>query len=245
MRVHNPWALACAIVAAVMVGTIVVDLLTGIRSRAKNTGENVLVAALRLLDANHRRYGSHVVHAGIIMIVAGITGSSLYSVKQLVPMTPGQTAQVGKYAVTFGKLEEVRQPNYTTVLANLTVTDPAGRLDLLQPERRFYDKAEEASTQIALRSNWAEDLYVTLAGWEEGGKTVTFQIIVNPLVRWIWTGGVVMVLGAMGCLLPRLGPPPKPAGVMTQDGATALVSSNVMRMRKRPGARRTAERALR
>ena len=203
MKVHSAWALAAAIAGATLSGTIAVDLFTAIRARQKNTHETLGVATLRLLDANHRRYGSHVVHSGIIMIVAGITGSSLYSTKQLIPLSPSQTATVGNYAVTLGKLQEVRQSNYTAVQADLLIVDPNGHQDLLYPERRFYDKAEEASTQIALRSNWSEDLYVTLAGWEQGGQTATFQVILNPLVRWIWAGGVVMVLGAIGCLLPR------------------------------------------
>ena len=203
MKVHSAWALAAAIVGATLCGTIAVDLFTAVRARQKNTHETLGVALLRLLDANHRRYGSHVVHSGIIMIVAGITGSSLYSTKRLIPLSPNQTATVGNYAITLGKLQEVRQSNYTAVQSNLLIVDPNGHQDLLYPERRFYDKAEEASTQIALRSNWSEDLYVTLAGWEQGGQTVTFQVILNPLVRWIWAGGVVMVLGAVFCLLPR------------------------------------------
>ena len=203
LRVHSAWALAAGIVGATLAGSIAVDLVIAVRARQKNTHETLGVALLRLLDANHRRYGSHVVHSGIIMIVAGITGSSLYSVKQLVPLSPNQTATVGNYAITLGTLHEVRESNYMAVQANLLIVDPNGHQDLLYPERRFYDKAEEASTQIALRSNWSEDLYVTLAGWEQGGQTATFQVIVNPLVRWIWAGGVVMVLGAIGCLLPR------------------------------------------
>jgi cytochrome c biogenesis factor len=35
---------------------------------------------------------------------------------------------------------------------------------------------------------------------------VTVQAIVNPLVSWIWTGGIVLSIGAIICLLPRLIP---------------------------------------
>jgi cytochrome c-type biogenesis protein CcmF len=245
LRVHSAWALAAGIVGATLAGSIAVDLVTAVRARQKNTHETLGVALLRLLDANHRRYGSHVVHSGIVMIVAGITGSSLYSVKQLVPLSPSQTATVGNYALTLGNLHEVRESNYTAVQANLLIVDPNGHQDLLYPERRFYDKAEEASTQIALRSNWSEDLYVTLAGWEQGGQTATFQVIVNPLVRWIWAGGVVMVLGAIGCLLPRFVRKGQPVEEVEVSPAPASKVARKNRSKKSSKGKRRAAAAFR
>ena len=44
---------------------------------------------------------------------------------------------------------------------------------------------------------------VTLAGWEGGGRNAAIQVRVNPLVLWIWIGGIVMVAGGLFCLLPR------------------------------------------
>ena len=203
LGVRSAWALAAGAACAVLLGSVVIDVVRSVRNRQRNTHENVLVAALRLLDGNHRRYGSHVVHTGIVMIVAGIAGSSLYSTKQLSQLTAGQSAVVGKYTVRLDDLREVRGPNYTAVQSTVTVTDDRGNVEELRPQRRFYDKAEDASSEVAIRSNWAEDLYINLAGWEGGGKLATLQVIVNPLVRWIWAGGVVLTLGAVFCLMPR------------------------------------------
>ena len=204
LHVRSIWAIAAGVLCTVLVGSILVDVFRSVRARTHNTHENVLIAAFKLIDSNHRRYGGHVVHAGVVMIVAGIAGSSLYSTKQMVQLSQGDHATVGNYTVRLDSLAEVRRENYTTVQATLVVDDPSGNTELLHPERRFYDKAEEASTQVAIRSNWREDFYVTLAGWEEGGKVTTFQMIVNPLVKWIWAGGIVLVLGGVWCLVPRV-----------------------------------------
>ena len=201
---RSVWALATAVMAAVIVGSSAFDVVRGIRARQVHSHENALVAALRVIDGNHRRYGSHIVHTALAMIVIGIAGSSLYNTKALIPLGPGQSTQVGKYTITLDSLKQIRGENYTAVQANVSVTDSRGNVEAITPQRRFYDKAEEANTQIALRSNWSEDLYVTLAGWEEGGKVTTLQVIINPLVRWIWAGGIVLVLGGVWCLAPRI-----------------------------------------
>ena len=72
------------------------------------------------------------------------------------------------------------------------------------PQRRFYDKSEDAISQVAIQSDWQKDYYLTLAGWEEAGQLVAVEAIVNPLVSWIWAGGVVLGAGAILCLLPPL-----------------------------------------
>lgn len=54
-----------------------------------------------------------------------------------------------------------------------------------------------------IQSNWKRDVYVTLEGWDQGGQTTAIQVIVNPLVSWIWTGGVVLTLGTLLCLAPK------------------------------------------
>ena len=89
----------------------------------------------------------------------------------------------------------------------MRVTDNRGRATTLHPQTRFYDTwGDEPNTEIALRSTWREDLYVSLVGWEQGGYPATIQVRVNPLVLWIWIGGIVMVAAALFCVLPPLLP---------------------------------------
>jgi cytochrome c-type biogenesis protein CcmF len=47
-----------------------------------------------------------------------------------------------------------------------------------------------------------EDLFVILGGWTENGEA-NFKVFVNPLVGWIWIGGVVMVVGSVIAFWPE------------------------------------------
>lgn len=205
MRLADPWALACGAIIVAALAAMFIDLGTTARDRAKNNGESLLGATLRLLDGNHRRYGGQLVHLGMLMMVAGIAGSSLFSIKQDLQMTPGQTVQMGRYAIRFDSIEQVDGGNYTAVQANLELTDPSGVTRTLQPQRRFFAKPEKVSSEVAIRSSLREDLYTTLAGWDDDGKQVAIQAIINPLVNWLWIGGITLGLGGIVCLLPRFG----------------------------------------
>jgi cytochrome c-type biogenesis protein CcmF len=198
----NPWALSVAAIVAFAVTAIATDFIARLRVER---GRDPRADALRMIDGAHWRYGGQLAHLGMVMILLGVIGSSLFAQKQTLQMKPGETASVGGYTLTYRGIEQRRQTNYTAVQAHIEARK-SDKTIVLNPQMRFYDKAKDAHAEVALRTNLREDLYVTLAGWEEGGRLVAVQAIVNPLVLWIWIGGVTLVLGAVMSLAPRLLP---------------------------------------
>ena len=201
---RNPWAMVCAAITTVAVLAILADLVRSVRHRATATGEIALAALVRLIDSNHRRYGGQLVHVGILLIVIGVIGSSVFSNDQTVQFQPGERKSIAGRTVEFVSLDEVREPNFTAVAATVRVTGPDGSTVTLRPQRRFYDKTEQPNAEVAIESSWRQDLYVNLAGWESGGALTAIQVIVNPLVSLMWTGGIVMIIGGVFCVTPRL-----------------------------------------
>ena len=202
---RSPWALSAVAIVACGVACVFADLLKSIIARVRE-GENPILALVKLLDSNHRRYGGQLAHLGMLLVIAGMVGSSVYGTKQDFTLTPGQTVSFDGQTMTFKQLIETRHANYTAVGAEVVFTAADGTVTSLRPQRRFYDKSEQPNSEVALSSGWRRDIYLTLAGWENGGAQTAIQVIVNPLVSWIWTGGVVMSIGAIVCLLPRLIP---------------------------------------
>ena len=78
-------------------------------------------------------------------------------------------------------------------------------------ERRFYRVNRQMVTEVGIRSTPVEDLYVILADVEDfegmvdnnpDAQRIVVQVMVNPLVGWIWYGGVVLTVGALIALWP-------------------------------------------
>jgi cytochrome c-type biogenesis protein CcmF len=55
--------------------------------------------------------------------------------------------------------------------------------------------------RIALKSNFIEDLYIIFSRWHKDGSAA-FKILVNPLVSFIWLGGVILVIGTLLAFWP-------------------------------------------
>ncbi len=54
-----------------------------------------------------------------------------------------------------------------------------------------------------------DDLYVLLVDWQPiSADGATFKIYHNPLVNWLWLGGLVFILGTMVAAWPDKDPEP-------------------------------------
>jgi cytochrome c-type biogenesis protein CcmF len=74
---------------------------------------------------------------------------------------------------------------------------------MLYPERRFFQTNEQSGTMVAIYSTLREDLYVVYAGQNPETQAPVIHAYLNPLVKWIWLGGLVVVLGTLVTLLPN------------------------------------------
>jgi cytochrome c-type biogenesis protein CcmF len=87
-------------------------------------------------------------------------------------------------------------------MAVLPVSVDGGQIDTLRPEKRFYKKPKQPTTEVANRSTLREDLYVVLGSYDPQTKLVTILGYVNPLVMWIWIGGLILALGTAVAVWP-------------------------------------------
>jgi cytochrome c-type biogenesis protein CcmF len=69
------------------------------------------------------------------------------------------------------------------------------QIDTLKPEKRFYKKPKQPTTEVANRSTLREDLYLVLGSYDPQSKLATILAYVNPLVVWIWLGGLMAAIG--------------------------------------------------
>ncbi|OQY24794.1 MAG: hypothetical protein B6I34_03250 [Anaerolineaceae bacterium 4572_32.1] len=149
-----------------------------------------------------RRYGAYIVHLSVVLIVAGIVGSSFYKTERQVVLEQGESVMVKGYELVYeGADFEVTQEKQRNA-ATLAVYRDGRLLDRLTPESNFHWNIQQRVSEVDIHYSLIEDLYAVLAGLEEEGALGIFQVFVNPLVNWIWLGGVLMILGTAVALWP-------------------------------------------
>lgn len=187
--------------SAFVLATVAQEFWRGGRARASSTGESLPRAMLDLTMRNKRRYGGYVIHVGIVLMAIGITGSSVFQQEVEATLRPGQTMQLGGYRLQYNDMQFFGVEGMDVASADVVAfRDDRARFRMV-PQRHFHPRQENPTTEVAIWSSLQHDVYLVLAGWDEA-RVATFKGYLNPLVKWIWLGGLVMTLGTVICMFP-------------------------------------------
>ena len=201
LGVHKPWAVASFAVCALVVAGILREWVRGALARHR-LGESYPVAFARLIAGNRPRYGGYVAHLAVVLLALGVTGSSFYGIQKDVALSPGESADVGAYTLTYVGASVVDKADRIEATAEVQVFRGNDFLGSYHPRRDFYPSFNMASTQAAIRSTPIEDLYIIPGELLEDGRAI-FRVFVNPLVMWMWVAGPLLLLGVTVALWPQ------------------------------------------
>jgi cytochrome c-type biogenesis protein CcmF len=190
--------------AAFALVTNVREYVIPVRARMRARSEGALPALGRVVFSNPRRYGGYFAHLGIVVMAVGITASSALQTTHEATLRPGQYLEAGDFSLRFEQMWSQDQPQRFTVGASLTTFKNGRELGTMEPRLNYYPTQEDPVPTPAVRSRMT-DLYVVLMAFQPDGSTATIQAIVEPLVIWIWTGGVMIAVGAAFGLVFSIG----------------------------------------
>ena len=193
----------CFAFCAFVTTTIVQEFWRGARVRQGATGTDVFTAVIGLVGRNKRRYGGYIVHLGIVLMFFGFAGNGFKRDETLL-LKPGQQVTVGAFTLRNDAVKVSDDGQKQMVTGYISVFRDGKKIDTMYPARWFYRKHEsEPTTEVAIRRSLAEDLYVVLPAFDLKDQSASLQIVVNPLVDWIWFGFGVLALGTGIALLPE------------------------------------------
>ena len=192
----------CLLLSVFVTLTILSEFYRGARVISARTGANLFSSAAQLTMRNTRRYGGYVVHFGMVLVFIGISGQAFNKDKQM-DMSAGSSMSLGPYSLYLQNYDSTSTPNYSAERATIDVEKDGRSVMMLYPTRRFYPSNQVSGTIVAIASTLREDLYVVYAGTNPDTNLPVIHAYLNPLVKWIWLGGVVVVLGTILALIPN------------------------------------------
>ncbi|HEY6420984.1 MAG TPA: heme lyase CcmF/NrfE family subunit [Candidatus Binataceae bacterium] len=202
--IHAWYVLTALSLAAFVLGTIITEFRRGTRARQHLVGEPRARALVNLVAKNNRRYGGYIIHVGVILAFVGIVGSSFFKTDVKKTVREGDSFAVGPYTLRFAGVSAEDNAHVATVTARVVVMRDGRAITIMQPAKLFFKKPQQPATHVAIRSTPLYDLYIVLAGIDDEGRLVTFEVFLTPLVFWLWAGGLVMVLGTVVVMWPNV-----------------------------------------
>jgi cytochrome c-type biogenesis protein CcmF len=186
-----------ALAAWIIVGSLVV------LARRIKLGTAPLATSIRLAANTPRAfYGLIVAHAGVGLVVVGITGMTAWATEKIELVRPGQTLFLSGYEVHLRSVGNVKGPNYDAERGTFEITRNGHYVTRLFSERRFYPVREQQTTAAGIRTNLISNLYVVL-GDPDGSGAWTVRFYYHPFMPLVWIGALTMAFGGLVSLSDR------------------------------------------
>lgn len=196
--------------SAFVAGTILQEFYKGVGARMRMHGENVVFAFVNLVARNRRRYGGYIVHAGIVILFAAFAGMA-FKQEHDVTFADGDTFKTKdpfghEWTFTSEGISRFKALNRdVTAIALRPTLDGVPQPVLTSEKRQHFDSRGnptfQEATEVGIMSLGRQDVYLVLAGTI--GDRAEVRINFNPLVAWVWIGGILMAIGGLIVMWPQ------------------------------------------
>ena len=135
-------------------------------------------------------------HIGLGIMILGITVTSSYGITFDDSMNIEQTSTVGDYEFKLTEIGKRNGPNYLAQYASIEISKDGQYVETVYPEKRVYDTSSMPMTEAGIEANLFRDLFIAV-GEDIGGGSWSMHLQYKPLLRLIWYGPIIMILGGL------------------------------------------------
>jgi cytochrome c-type biogenesis protein CcmF len=190
---RHPLSIAVAGLAAMTASAAAASWVFDARQYGSTTPLRGFLLTLR---NRQRTYASYVIHLGLACLAVGVAGSSLGTQQRQATLSKGESIVWAGRNICFAGVLQHRLPEKLVVQAELKVTADGDGPYTLLPAQEYYFLQNEWSSKVAIHSNWSGDFYTILYNGR-GQDQIQLTLVNNPMMRWMWLAGWVMVVAAV------------------------------------------------
>ncbi len=211
LGMRNFYALISYLLAGFVMGTIVQEFYKGIGARRRMYSEGLFSASMRLIGRNRRRYGGYIVHFGVVVLFCAFAGL-MFRKDLATTVKTGETIKATdsyghEWAFTSLGVSRFEQLNRKVLAVSFDVTKDGKKMGILSSEKRQHVDSNdqptfEPSTEVGILESPAQDVYLVFTGAVDA-ETAAVHINFNPLVWWVWFGGIMMAFGGIIVMWPQ------------------------------------------
>lgn len=145
-----------------------------------------------------RTNGGMVVHLGVVFLAIGLIASSSYLSQGSYSLQPGESIQFSQSTITYLSAEQLSFPNRIEERVQIEIDGKT-----LEPSVERFKASGQLVPSPATDTSVTKDIQIALLDPpNEEDKSIVIQVTKQPLLLWIWLGGLVMLIGTVLSAVP-------------------------------------------
>ena len=160
------------------------------------------VALRRARGLPRATWGTVFAHAGVGIALIGVVCESTWNTELITTLKPGDVAKVAGYEMKLDDIAQRQGPNFREMVVHFTVSEGGRVIGAMAPSKRNFTTRAASTTEAALMSRGASQLYASL-GEPSANGGIAVRIYHKPMVLLIWFGPLLMAFGGFLSLTDR------------------------------------------
>ena len=182
----------------------------------KNFNANVLVntilisAALYLFfitlrdffNKKYKNLAQNTAHFGFSLLILSILFNNLFSSEIITNLKVGETYNGSKTKIVFESINQKKQKNYNSIIANFSITNSEGINNNLSPELRIYNQPKITTSEADIKTTLMKDKFIVI-NLVQNQDYFNVRYQVKPFMLWIWLSVMIISFGGLISLLKK------------------------------------------
>lgn len=153
---------------------------------------------------HHRSYfGAFIIHIGFLIAILGFSGYS-QTISREVHLPYAQSIEFEHFILTnkgLGYSQYYNEKRITALVEARSLS--TNETVVIKPARTKFTNSEQWYNEVGVHSKFWFDLYLVLVSFDIQDQSISLKVNYNPMVKFVWTSVVIMVLGALVALSSR------------------------------------------
>ena len=182
----------------------------------KNFNANVLVNTILISSAlylffitlrdffikKYKNLAQNIAHFGFSLLILSILFNNLFSSEIITNLKVGETYNGSKTKIVFESINQKKQKNYNSIIANFSITNSEGINNNLSPELRIYNQPKITTSEADIKTTLMKDKFIVI-NLVQNQDYFNVRYQVKPFMLWIWLSVMIISLGGLISLLKK------------------------------------------
>ena len=176
----------------------------------KNFNTNILIntilisAALYLFfitlrdffNKKNKNFAQNTAHFGFSLLILSILFNNLFSSEIITNLKVGETYDNSKTKIVFKSINQKKEKNYKSIIANFNITNSEGINNNLSPELRIYNQPNITTSEADIKTTLMKDKFIVI-NYVQNQDYFNVRYQVKSFMLWIWLSVIMISLGGL------------------------------------------------
>ncbi len=182
----------------------------------KNFNTNILINTILISSAlylffitlrdffnkKYKNFAQNTAHFGFSLLILSILFNNLFSSEIITNLKVGETYDNSKIKIVFESINQKKEKNYKSIIANFNITNSEGINNNLSPELRIYNQPNITTSEADIKTTLMKDKFIVI-NLVQNQDYFNVRYQVKPFMLWIWLSVIMISIGGTVSFLQK------------------------------------------